>query len=223
MRLISVVFTIASIPAVAALLSRLGGRRVGLIATVLLAASWVTLFHGIYGRMYSLFAFASALSFLALLRALDRRRPLDWGLWALAVLATLASHQYGAFVLASQVAYAAVVWRRGRYPLVAPLVALPQSSRSPCRSGARTSCSHRASTSTSVRAGRRLGGPYPVLEYLRSALGDFVAGWLACFVVVCALAVVGLVTLIRERPSSALLTGLAIGVPVIGLMLASRW
>ena len=158
-RLISVVFTIASIPAVAALLARLAGRRVGLIATVLLAASWVTLFHGIYGRMYGLFAFASAVSFLVLLRALERRRPLDWGSWALAVLATLASHQYGAFVLASQVAYAAVVWRRGRYPLAAPLAALAAVvATARTRSGARTSCSRRASTSTSVRAGRRLEG-----------------------------------------------------------------
>ena len=218
-RLISVVFTIASIPAVAALLSRLGGRRVGLIATVLLAASWVTLFHGIYGRMYGLFAFASAMSFLALLRALDRRRPLDWGLWALAVLATLASHQYGAFVLASQVAYAAVVWRRGRYPLVAPLIALSAVVATAVPLW-RSNLVLASRFDVDIgQSGTRLGGPYPVLEYLRSALGDFVAGWLACFVVVCVIAVVGLVTLIRERPSSALLTGLAIGVPVIGLML----
>jgi hypothetical protein len=217
-RLISAVFTIATIPVVAVLLSRLAGRRVGLIATVVLAASWVTLFHGIYGRMYGLFAFTSALSFLVLLRALERRRPLDWGLWALAVLATLASHQYGAFVLASQVLYAAVVLRRGRQPIAVPLVALAvivAISVPLWRSNLVLASRFDVDVG---QDGARLGGPYPVLEYLRSALGDFVAGWLACFVVVCALAAVGLVALIRERPAAALLSGLAIGAPVVGLM-----
>jgi hypothetical protein len=217
-RLISLVFTVASIPAVAVLASRLAGRRVGLIATILLAASWVTLFHGIYGRMYGLFAFTSALSFIALLRALERRRPLDWGLWGLAVLAVLSAHQYGAFVLASQVVYAAVLWYRGRFPAAAPLLAL----------GAVAGVAVPLWRSNLVLASRfdagaagESGSPYPVLEYLRSALGDFVAGWLACFVVVCALAVAGLVVLARRRPSAALLCGLTIGVSAIGLVLAS--
>jgi uncharacterized membrane protein len=69
------------------------------------------LFHGVYGRMYSLFLFTSALSYLALERALEGggRR---WVWWALAVLATIATHPYGALVLASQGLY--VVLRRVR-------------------------------------------------------------------------------------------------------------
>jgi hypothetical protein len=217
-RLISVVFTVASIPAVAVLASRLAGRRAGLIATILLAASWVTLFHGIYGRMYGLFAFTSALSFIALLRALERRRPLDWGLWGVAVLAALGSHQYGGFVLASQVVYAAVLWYRERFPAAAPLAAL----------GAVVAAAVPLWRSNLVLASRfevgdagEAGSAYSVLEYLRSALGDFVAGWLACFVVVCALALGGLVVLSRRRPSAALLCGLTICVSAIGLALAS--
>ena len=42
------------------------------IATALVAGSWVFLFHGVYARMYSLFLFLSLLSFVLLLRALDR-------------------------------------------------------------------------------------------------------------------------------------------------------
>ena len=60
------------------------------------------LFHGVYGRMYSLFLFTSTLSYLALLAALDAAACRRWALWALAVLAAVATHPYGALVLASQ-------------------------------------------------------------------------------------------------------------------------
>lgn len=219
-RLVSLVFTVATIPVAALLLARLAGRRVALVGTVLLAASWVTLFHGIYGRMYGLFAFTSALAFLGLLRALERRRPLDWALWATAALAALASHQYGAFILASQVLFVGAVWYRERFALAAPLVAL----------GAVVATAVPLWRSNLVLASRfeigigeggsRLGGPYPVLEYLRSSIGDFVAGWPVCIAVVCALALLGAAALARERPRSLLLVALAVGVPVAGLMLA---
>ena len=39
---------------------RLAGRRAALVATAIAAASWMFLFHGVYGRMYSLFLFTSA-------------------------------------------------------------------------------------------------------------------------------------------------------------------
>ena len=219
-RLISVVFAVASIPVIAALLSRLAGRRLALVGTVLVAASWVLLFHGIYGRMYSLFLFTSALSFLALLRALDRRRPLDWGLWGLALLATLSCHQYGAFILGIEVVFAAVLWRRDRFPLVAPLVALVAvvAAAAPIwRSNLVLASRFDVGVGD---GGTQLGGPLPVLEYLRSALGDFVAGWLAVFAIVCALAVLGIWALARERPRAALLAGLVFLVPTLGLMLA---
>jgi hypothetical protein len=220
LRLISVVFAVASIPVVAALLSRLGGRRAALIGTLIVAASWVMLFHGIYGRMYSLFLFTSALSFLALLRALDRRRPADWGLWGLAILATLASHQYGAFLLALQAIYAAIVWRRERFAPAAPLVALAAvvGLAAPIW---RSNLVLASRFDVGIgQGGTQLGGPLPVLEYLRAALGDFVAGWLVLFALVCALAVLGLVALVRERPRSAVLTVLVFALPTVGLMLA---
>ena len=43
--------------------ARLVHRAVALTTTVLVSASWVLLFHGVYGRMYSLFLFTSALSY----------------------------------------------------------------------------------------------------------------------------------------------------------------
>jgi hypothetical protein len=105
LRAVSALFAVASLPIVALLLARLAGRLPALIGTVLVATSWTFLFHAVYGRMYSLFLFTAALSYLALLHALDRGGKRSWALWALAILATVATHPYGALVLASQGAF----------------------------------------------------------------------------------------------------------------------
>ena len=61
--------------------------------------------------MYSLFLCTSALSYLTLLRALERGDRRAWALWALAILATVATHPYGALVLASQAVFVLVARR----------------------------------------------------------------------------------------------------------------
>src|ERR671910_493407 len=86
LRAVSALFAVASLPIVALLLVRLAGRLPALIGTVLVATSWTFLFHAVYGRMYSLFLFTAALSYLALLHALDRGGKRSWALWALAML-----------------------------------------------------------------------------------------------------------------------------------------
>ena len=221
LRLISATFAVASIPVIAFLLARLSNRRTALVATILVAASWVTLFHGIYGRMYSLFLFLSALSFVALLRAIERRRPIDWVLWALVIYLTLAAHQYGAFVLATQIVYTVVLARRRGFSARPALIA----------TAIVVVCAVPMWRSNLVLAGRAdvgiagngtwLGGPVPFFEYLRRVLGDFVAGWTGLFVVTVAAASLGLLVLIRNRRSTALLVGLAFGVPAAGLILTS--
>lgn len=220
LRLLSVLFAVASIPVIAQLLVRLTDRRTSLIATVLVAASWVTLFHGIYGRMYSLFLFTSALSFLAFLRAVADNRRLSWALWALATLATIATHQYGTFVLAIQLVYLLVARYRGQarlmpaaIALVAVLLAATPVWRSTLVLASRFE--------VGIGNGTQLGGPWPVLQYLRSSLGDFVAGWTVVFAIVSALAALGLYVLARERGMSAVFIGLAFLIPAGGLAIAS--
>src|SRR5712692_6220077 len=105
LRVVSAIFATATVPVVASLGARMAGRTTGLAATVLCSASWMLLFHGVYGRMYSLFLFTSALSFLALLHAAQRRTRRAWALWAVAVLLCVAAHPYGALVLAAQGVY----------------------------------------------------------------------------------------------------------------------
>jgi len=220
LRLISVVFAVASIPIVALVLARLVERRTALVATMLVAASWVTLFHGIYGRMYSLFLFTSALSFLALFHAMRHNRTRAWILWGLAMLATLASHQYGAFVLAIQVCYVLYQRRRGEaslrpgvWVLLAVVIAAMPMWRSNLVLASRFDVGIGG-------GGSQLGGPLPVLEYLRAALGDFVAGWTELFVVIAAIAVFGLVVLFRTRRNVFVLCLAVFAVPVVGLTLA---
>jgi hypothetical protein len=221
LRLISVAFAVASIPVVAALVARLTDRRTALVATALVAASWATLFHGTYGRMYSLFLFASALSFLTLIRALGRGTVRSWALWALAAYATVATHQYGAFVIAVQAVYAASLrLRLQRDVAVLPgavALALVAVAAIPLW---RSNLVLASRFELGIGAGGQLGGSVPVLEYLRRALGDFVAGWTPLFALVAATATFGLASLARQRRASALLAALAVGVPAVGLAIA---
>ena len=215
LRVVSAIFAIASVPVIGALGSRLGARAAGLGAAALASGSWILLFHGVYGRMYSLFLFTSALSYLALERALERggRR---WVWWALAVLATVATHPYGALVLASQGLY--VVLRRVRLRQAvlafgAVLVAgipfwwtdLVLAGRFDVGVGG---------------GGDKLGGPWPVLRYLWTVAGDVSSGYVPVLVVVLGLAAGGLVVLARERPAGALLVGAVFATPTLAFLVA---
>lgn len=221
LRLISVAFAVASVPVVAALLARLVDRRTALVATLVTAVSWTTLYHGIYGRMYSLFLFASALSLLLLLRALERGSNGRWAAWAAATLALLAVQPYGVLVLGAETAYAAVLRRRRRFPLGAPLVALAAVV---ILAGPlwRTYfvLASRFEVGLGAGSGPQLGSPLDVVEYLWNVIGDFTAGWLLVSVPAAVLAAVGLVTLARRRPEAALLTGAVVVVPTLAFVAA---
>ncbi len=214
LRILSAAFAVASLPVVAALGARLAGRRQALVATVLVAASWTFLFHGVYGRMYSLFLFTSALSYLALLRAVERGDRRSWALWALAILATVATHPYGAIVLTTQGVFVLVARRdRLRQAIAAFAVVgvlgipfwltdLVLAGRFDVGVGA---------------GGEKLDGPLSVLTYLWHVLGDFTTGWWPLLLLVAALGVVGLRTLPRQ---AVLLTGCVVLVPTLAFVAA---
>jgi len=216
LRLISAMLAVASIPIVAILTSKLAGRTVGLGATALVSGSWVLLFHGIYGRMYSLFLFTSALSYLALLHALERGRPRAWALWGLAMLATLATHPYGALVLVSQVAFVLLRRERVRQALISfaavSVLAIPLWRSDLVLAG-------RFQVGVGG-GGDKLGSPLPVLRYLGHVAGDFSAGYPVVLGIVLALGAIGLYRLSRVQPRSALLTGIVFVVPALALMVA---
>ena len=203
LRVVSAAFAVASLPLVALLGQRLANRRTALIATALVAGSWVFLFHGVYARMYSLFLFTSLLSFVLLLRALDRGRWLPWLAWGGATLLSVASHPYGALVLAAQAAFV-VIARRDRLKQAAIafgsvfvaatpfwLTDLVLAGRFDVGVGGR---------------GAKLGGPWAIVTYLWQTAGDFSTGRWPALIVVLIVGLVGLVAntgarVVRSRSS----------------------
>jgi hypothetical protein len=215
LRLFSALFAVASVPAVAALCARLAGRAAALVATAIVSASWMLLFHGVYGRMYSLFLLAGTLSYLALLRALERSGRRRWALWAAATLATIAAHPYGALVLASQGLYVLARARRRdaikALCVVAVLCApfwysdLVLAGRFDVGVGG---------------GGEKLVGPLAVIEYLGRVAGDFTAGFAIALAAVLIAAAIGAWRLWVENRPGAILTGCVLVVPTLALTLA---
>jgi hypothetical protein len=208
LRAFSALFAVASVPVVALLVRRLAGRVPALVAVPLLACGWTLLFHGVYARMYSLFLLTSALSFLALLNARDRR---GWTLWGVAILATVATHTYGAIVLAAQGLYVLaarpVPLRKAVWPFAAVAVAgipfwwidLVLAGRYDIGVGG---------------GGSKLTGPADVLRYFFHAAEDFGAGRRWTSWPVLALALAGFVWLARTRGRSAVLTACVVVTPI---------
>jgi len=205
LRALSAAFAVASVPVTALLAARLAGRVQGLAAAAVLATSWTFLFHGVYGRMYSLFLLTSTFSYLALLRALERGGRRAWALWATAILATVATHPYGALVLASQGVYV-VLARRDRlheagwaFGAVAVL-GIPFWLTDLVLAGR-------------FDAGVAGGGRIDVFTYMWRATGDFTAGFPVLPAVLVA-AAAGLAVLPR---AARLLTACAAVVPLLAL------
>jgi hypothetical protein len=217
LRIVSLVFAVASVPLIALLGARLADRMTGVVAAALASGSWVMMFHGIYGRMYSLFLFTSLLSFLALLAALDGGGRRRFALWGAALLLMLASHPYAVLVVAAQGLFILLRRRRLREAIVTLAVVgvvgtpfwwadLVLRDRFDVGVGG---------------GGPRLGSPTSVLHYFWWVAGDFSAGHHAWSTPVLLLALVGAVLLWRRRRDSLALFACVIAVPAVAFMLAT--
>ena len=173
LRAVSALFAVASIPLLALLCARLAGRGPAIVATILASASWMMLFHGVYGRMYSLFLFTSLLSFLALLDATATGGRLRWAAWIVATLLCIAAHPYGALVLAAQAVYVAATRTRLREAAVSIAIVLVLGIPF-----WRTDLVLAGRFEIGVGGGGdRLGSPLDVLRYFERTFGDFSAGY----------------------------------------------
>jgi hypothetical protein len=215
LRLCSALFAAASVPVVALLGARLAGRTAALAATALVSASWMLLFHGIYGRMYSLFLLTSALSYLALLFAVAKGGRRRWALWVVAILATVATHPYGALVLATQVVY---VLARARTRAAFVAIAAVAVLGSPFWYSDHV-LAGRFDVGVGT-GGQKLDGPGAVFEYLYRVAGDFTAGFTPVAIVVLAVAVVGARALWLRNRDAALLTACVVIVPTAAFIVA---
>ena len=190
LRTLSALFAVASLPVIALLAARLAGRVPALFATAIVASSWTFLFHGVYGRMYSLFLLTSALSFLALLRALERGGRRAWTLWA---------SQAVFVVVARRDRLREALWAFGAVGVLGIpfwLTDLVLAGR--------------------FDAGVAGGGRINLVEYVWHATGDFTAAFPVLPAVLVA-AAAGLAVLPRE---TRLLAACAGGVPLLALVVA---
>jgi hypothetical protein len=220
LRLISVVFAVASVPVMAALIRRLTDARTALVATAIAAASWMVIYHGIYARMYSLFLFTSALSFLFLLRAVGRRDALAWIAWVLATVACIAAQPYGAFVLAASAVFVVVRRRWDPAPLRPALLAVVGAGvlTLPLWLVYRV-LANRFDVGITGASGSKLGSPIDVLSYLVEVAGDFTVGWAPAVAVILVVALVGAVVLGRSRADAAALAGAVILIPTVAFLI----
>jgi mannosyltransferase len=217
LRAISLACAVACVPVLAWLVARLTDRRTSLLATVLASTTWMVLYHGLYGRMYSLFLLMCLLSFHALLSAVARPTARRWAVWVIASVVAVAVHPYGALVLAVEAAFVGtlVLGRKAswRGPALAFLVV-----------GALGIPFWRATLvladrfDVGVGGGGKFTGPIDVLRYLLDVLADMSVGWTPALAAVSALLLLGLATLVRERPEAAVLSFAAIAVPGAALL-----
>ena len=219
LRVVSLLLAVASVPAIALLVSRLAGRSTALLAALLAAGTWALLFHGVYGRMYSLFLLTAALAYTALVDACADGGRRRWAIWGSATLVAISAHPYGGILLASMALYAAVHGLRGgRWKLTIGAFAAVAVLAIPFW---RTYLVLAGRFDVGVGGdSQKLGSASSVLRYLRMVAEDFSLGWTAGSGIVLVLAAAGLVTLVARRSRGATLAIAAIGTPALVLALA---
>ena len=218
LRLVSAACAVGSLFAAAAVVARLADRRTALIATALGAGTWLFLFQGLFGRMYSLFLLTATLAALALLRTVDRGRRRDWALWVAAVLATVATHPYGVLVLGGHGLFIVLAHRRrirAAIPAFAAVFVLgiPFWLTDVILAG-------RFDVGVGG-GGAQLGSPRSIGWYLWWVAGDLAAGWNWVLLPVLAVTVVGLLSLRREARAFTAAVVLAPVVAFFGAHLGS--
>ena len=111
LRWLAVVFAVATIPVCWDLGRRLAGPAAGATAALVAAASPMLAVYGSFGRMYSLYAFASALAADLFVRAFRERTPRTALAAALAAWLLQAIHPYGAIAVVAEALVGLWIWR----------------------------------------------------------------------------------------------------------------
>jgi hypothetical protein len=215
LRWLSLIFALATVPLCYDLTRRLAGRFAGLIAAALAATSQLLLVYGTFGRMYSLFAFASALAADLFVRALERPQRREVLAAAGAALLPLAVHPFGAFPFFAEAAVALWLWRgrwlRPALPVLAiALLALPLLL-----------ADLRLSDRYAPEAGQDLDSGTSAGAATLHALGGAAGGRGVAFAIFVLLAAAGIFAVARRRPAVAAFAVLTIAVPPVALAVAS--
>ena len=215
LRWLSLVFALATMPLCYDLARRLGGPLAGLTAAGLAVSSQLLLVYGTFGRMYSLFAFASALATDLFVRALDRPTRATAVAAAAAALLPLAVHPFGAFLFAAELLLALWLWRGRSFATAAPVIALASLALPLLLADVRLSDRYAPEAGQDLDSGTSAG------TAMLRALGGAAGGRgpvLALFVV---LAAVGIIVVSRRRPVLAAFACLAVAVAPAALAAAA--
>lgn len=198
-RMLSVVFAIATVPVCYDLGRRLGGRTAGAVCALVAATSSILGVYASMGRMYALFAFASALAADLFVRALDERTPSAAAAAAAAAWLLPAAHPYGIVVVGVEAAVALALWR-GRPFLKALPVAAVGLALLPF---VLADLQLQSRFGVDVSGGSSLAGPRKAGTFLVNALRGYAGGEGVFFALFLALAVAGVVVLVRRNPAFA--------------------
>jgi hypothetical protein len=216
LRWLSIVFAVATIPVCWNLGRRLGGPVAGAVAAIVAGTSSMLAVYGSVGRMYAIFAFASALAIDLFVRALDLRTPRAAFWAALAALFLPAVHPYGLVVVAVEAGVALAIWRgrplKPALPILALGVLLTPFVIADVRLSERfgVTASGEGSVAPPDFAARQLG------EALQAFAGG--AGILALLFF--GLALAGLFVVFRSRPAVAVFAALVLAAVPILMVLA---
>ncbi len=218
LRWLSVVFALLAVGLCYDLGRRVAGTVGGTTAALLAATSALLAAYGSFGRMYALFAFASALAVDLFVRALQLRTGRAAAVAALGAWVLAASHPYGGIIVALEALVAVAVWR-GRPLRPALPVALVSLAFVPL-----LLADLRLAERFTVGVGEgdaQLASPRVASRLFVEGMGGLAGGRAPVFLLFAALALVGLVTWARRLPALAAFTVLALAAIPMLLVLGS--
>jgi Dolichyl-phosphate-mannose-protein mannosyltransferase len=215
LRWLSVVSALATVPLCYDLARRLAGGFAGATAAALAATSQLLLVYGTFGRMYSLFAFTSALAIDLFVRALDQPSKRAALAAAAAALLPLAVHPFGVFLFGAEALVAAWLWRARARGAALPVLAVASLAVPLLLADLRLSDRY------APEAGDDLTGGYSPAAAALRALGGAAGGRGVVFAAFAAVALAGALAIWRSRTAFVALAALAILAPPLLLGVAA--
>ena len=200
LRWLSVLAALAAVPLCFDLARRLGGVGAGVVAAAVAASSTALTIYGSFGRMYALLVLVAALFFDLFVRALQVRTRGAVATAAAAGWFLVAVHPYGVVPALVALVAAAVIWRgrglRSALPVaIATLATIPFLAAD----------IRLADRSAVGSEGKRLASPGEAWDQLVAAVSAFAGGNGLPLLFFTALALIGLVVLVRREAAVAAL------------------
>ena len=217
LRWLSVAAALAAVPLCFDLGRRLGGAEAGFVAAAVTASSTALAVYGSFGRMYALFVFVAALFSDLFVRALQVRTTGAVAAAAAAGWLLPAVHPYGAIPAGVALLAAAALWSRrplsAAWPVVVATIAATPFLFADLR------LADRAAIGDGQRS---LASPGEAWRELETALSSFAGGAGLPLLFFSALALVGLVELVRREPAFAALTLSILVAPILFVLIRTE-